>query len=89
MDGFESHSLHHIAAVAEWNRREFPKLVDAGSNPAGSLERARVAQGQSDTRGEGLMRVQISSRAPGMWQKAEGRRRKAEGEGAGRKGVLD
>jgi len=24
-----------------------------------------------------------------MWQKAEGRRRKAEGEGAGRKGVLD
>ena len=74
MDGFESHSLHHIAAVAEWNRREFPKLVDAGSNPAGSLERARVAQGQSDTRGEGLMRVQISSRAPGM-----GRRQKAEG----------
>jgi hypothetical protein len=86
MDGFESHSLHHIAAVAEWNRREFPKLVDAGSNPAGSLERARVAQGQSDTRGEGLMRVQISSRAPGprgkeerRRQKTEGRRRKAEG----------
>ena len=64
MDGFEPHSLHHIAAVAEWIRRGFPKLVDAGSSPAGSFVRARVAQGKSDTRGEGLMRVQISSRAP-------------------------
>ena len=64
MDGFETHSLHHIAAVAEWFRREFPKLVDAGSTPAGSFVRARVAQRKSDTRGEGLMRVQVSSRAP-------------------------
>jgi hypothetical protein len=87
-DGFETHSLHHIAAVAEWSRREFPKLVDAGSSPAGSFVRARVAQRKSDTRGEGLVRVQISSRAPffdrrrkaeGRRQKAEGRRRKAEG----------
>ena len=63
-DGFEPHSLHHIAAVAEWSRREFPKLVDAGSSPAGSFVRARVAQRKSATRGEGLRRDQISSRAP-------------------------
>ena len=69
--GFDSLALHQVragwpilAAVAERMRREFPKLVDAGSSPAGSLVRARVAQGKSDTRGEGLMRVQISSRAP-------------------------
>ena len=61
--GFDSLALHQIAAVAEWIRREFPKLVNAGSIPAGSL-RARVAQRKSDTRGEGHMRVQISSRAP-------------------------
>ena len=78
-DGFETHSLHHIAAVAEWSRREFPKLADAGSSPAGSLVRARVAQRKSDTRGEGLMRVQVSSRAPILRQKAEGGRQKAEG----------
>ena len=77
MDGFETHSLHHSAAVAERSRREFPKLVDAGSSPAGSFVRARVAQRKSDTRGEGLMRVQVSSRAPGLRQKAEGGRRKA------------
>ncbi len=82
-DGFETHSLHHIAAVAEWSRREFPKLVDAGSSPAGSFVRARVAQWKSATRGEGLMRVQVSSRAPILRQKAEGgsRRQKAEAEG--------
>ena len=68
-----------LAAVAERMRREFPKLVDAGSNPAGSSARARVAQGKSDTRGEGLMRVQISSRAPSLRRKAEGGRQKAEG----------
>jgi hypothetical protein len=28
-----------LAAVAEWIRREFPKLVDAGSIPAGSTGR--------------------------------------------------
>src|SRR5882724_11057171 len=78
-DGFETHSLHHSAAVAERSRRESPKLVDAGSSPAGSLVRARVAQRKSDTRGEGLMRVQVSSRAPSLWQKAEGGRQKAEG----------
>jgi hypothetical protein len=75
-DGFETHSLHHIAAVAEWSRREFPKLVDAGSSPAGSLVRARVAQRKSDTRGEGLMRVRVSSRAPVLLRKdAKTRRR--------------
>lgn len=89
--GFDSLALHQIAAVAEWTRREFPKLVNAGSTPAGSFrlgahasrvlvlirrhdaarglralpeQRARVAQRKSDTRGEGHMRVQISSRAP-------------------------
>ena len=54
------------AAVAEWMRREFPKLVDAGSISAGSSLLARVAQGKSKTRGEGLVRVQISPRALGL-----------------------
>ena len=36
-----------LAAVAERTRRGFPKLVYAGSNPAGSFQRARVAQGRA------------------------------------------